>query len=85
MPEFDTGAFERSAAGQLLRRLAEADAGGAPPADPNTLDARDTAALLELERLGYVRLERGAGPLAWRLQRAVLTDAGRTRMQRTQP
>jgi hypothetical protein len=81
MPEFDTGAFARSVAGQLLRRLAESDPGGAPP-DPKTFDARETAALIELERLGYVRLVRGAGPFAWRIEKLALTDEGRARMER---
>lgn len=78
MPEFDTGAFERSLAGQLLRRLAESDAGGAPPSELG-LGVRDTMALQELERLGYVQLVRGTGAMSWRIERVTVTDEGRAR------
>ena len=78
MPEFDTGAFPRSLAGQLLRRLAESDPGGAPP-NALGLTAGDTMSLQELERLGYVRLERGAGAMSWRIERVTVTDEGRAR------
>jgi hypothetical protein len=81
MPEFDTGAFARSVAGQLLRRLAESDPGGAPP-DPKTLNTHETAALIELERLGYVSLVRGTGAFAWRIDKLALTNEGRARIER---
>ncbi len=78
MPEFDTGAFARSLAGQLLRRIAESDPGGAPLQSLG-LGVGDTAPLLELERLGYVQLGRGAGAMSWRIERVTVSDAGRAR------
>jgi hypothetical protein len=81
MPEFDPSAFDRSAAGQLLKRLAEADAGGAPPSRP-AWDLRDLSSVHELERLGYVRVARGEGAMSWKIDRVELTEQGRQKAAR---
>jgi hypothetical protein len=80
MPEFDPNQFNRSAAGQLLRRLAESESGGAPASGP-AWNLQDLSALHELERLGYVRLQRGAGAMSWKIVGVEITEAGRRKVQ----
>jgi hypothetical protein len=79
MGAYDTTGFGQSLAGRLLHRLQSIPPAGAPPSELN-LDLRDTNALHELERLGYVRLERGTGAMSWRIERVRLTEAGRAKL-----
>jgi hypothetical protein len=79
MGAYDTTGFMQSIAGRILRRLETIPPAGAPPSAVR-LDARDTQGLMELERLGYVRLERGAGAMAWKIERVFVTEAGRKKL-----
>jgi hypothetical protein len=78
MPDFDSSTFSRSVAGQLLRRLVDVDASGAPPSSYG-IGPRDLSALADLERMGYVLVRRGSGAMAWMIESIALTDEGRTR------
>lgn len=84
MPDFDASTFSRSAAGQLLKRLAEVDASGAPPSNYG-IGPRELSALADLERMGYVTVRRGAGAMAWMIESVALTDSGRTRASELEP
>jgi hypothetical protein len=79
MALFDTSRFAESAAGQLLRRIAESGTEGAGPDDLG-LTRVEEGALRELGRLGYVTLRNGTGAMSWRLERVVITDAGRAKL-----
>jgi hypothetical protein len=79
MPLFDTSRFAETAAGQLLRRIAESGTEGAGPDDLG-LTRVEEGALRELARQGYVTVRHGAGAMSWRIERVVVTEAGRAKL-----